>query len=851
MYFMEMKARSVFDKPLPIDAVLPAIKAALATQKCAVLEAPPGAGKTTRVPLVLLDAAWLDGYKILMLEPRRLAARAAAYRLAEQLGQRVGDTVGYRMRQDTRVSERTRIEVVTEGILTRMLLDDPSLEGVGLVIFDEFHERSLTADLGLALCRQTQEIFRSDLKLLIMSATLDAGALAVHLDQAPVVRSEGKMYPIETKYLGHTIRGTFIEPMVAGAILQAINETAGDVLVFLPGAAEIRRTAEKLTGMLPDSVMVHPLFGNLTRKDQDRALAPALPGTRKVVLATSIAETSLTIDGVRTVIDSGQMRVPRFDPRICMTRLETVTVTLDAADQRRGRAGRQAPGVCYRLWSESEQYHLRAARTPEILEADLAPLALTLAAWGVADPIELSWLDQPPQRAYDAARALLFDLGAIDAEGRLTDTGGQMANLPTHPRLAHMLLEANAMGHGALAADLTALLEERDILTRSSVPASADLRLRLELMAKGRKGNHPGHSWHHHQIKQGGFKRVQQTAGMWRKHLHLPKSSSTDPGAAGLVLALAYPDRIAQNTGVSGRFRLRDGQYATLDADDALAEMPFLVIANLDGRPDGARIFLAAPIELQEIENLFADRGMWVDEVDWDRANERVRLRKIQKLGVLVLAEKPLMDVDQDTINGVLLGEVANRGLHVLNWTKEATRLRDRLRFMHHLDSSWPDASDEALSASLQKWLAPFVFDARRLEDLKRVNLQPALASLLSWEQLRALDHMAPEHMEVPSGSSIALDYSDPSQPVLAVRLQEVFGLSETPRIANGEVPLTMHLLSPAQRPVQVTRDLASFWQHTYFEVRKDMRGRYPKHYWPEDPTQAVATRRVKGPGSG
>lgn len=846
MYFMEMKARSVFDKPLPIDSVLPMIKVALTTQNCAVLEAPPGAGKTTRVPLALLETPWLKGHKILMLEPRRLAARAAAYRMADQLGEKAGDTVGYRMRQDTLVGKRTRIEVVTEGILTRMLLDDPSLEGFGLVIFDEFHERSLSADLGLALCRQVQSLFRPDLRLLIMSATLDADVLAAYLGQAPVVRSEGKMYPVETKYLGHPIRGAFIEPIVAAAIQQALKETQGDLLVFLPGAAEIKRTAERLAGVLPDTVNVYPLFGNLTREDQDRALARAAIGTRKVVLATSIAETSLTIDGVRVVVDSGQMRVPRFDPRTGMTRLETVPVTKDAADQRRGRAGRQAPGICYRLWSENEQHHLHAARSPEILDADLAPLALTLAVWGVAGPAELSWVDPPPDKAYDAAHTLLLDLEAMDATGRLTEAGKQMADLPTHPRLAHMLLEANAIGHGALAADLAALLEERDILTRPSAPASADLRLRLELMANSQSGNHTRRSWHHHQVKQGGFKRVRRTAGMWRKYLRLPSDAASEPGVAGQVLALAYPDRIAQYTGTTGRFRLRDGRLASLDVNDPLAETPFLVVANLGGRADGARIFLAAPITITEIEDLFDDEIVWSEAIDWDRAGECVRSRMVQKLDVLILAEKPLRDVTQDSLNNVLLGEAANRGLHVLNWTKEATHLRNRLRFMHHLDPSWPDVSDEALVANLLEWVGPFVFNARRLEELKRIDLQPALVSLLTWEEQRDLDMMAPERIEVPSGSSITLDYTDPSQPVLAVRLQEVFGLTETPRIANGKVPLTMHLLSPAQRPVQVTRDLASFWRDTYFEVRKDMRGRYPKHYWPEDPMEAQATRQVR-----
>lgn len=846
-----MTIRSGLSDPLPIDDVLPALGKALSASSCAVLEAPPGAGKTTRVPLALLGSSWLGALKILMLEPRRLAARAAAYRLADQLGERVGETVGYRMRQDTRVSGETRIEVVTEGILTRMLLDDPALEDVGLVIFDEFHERSLPADLGLALCRQVQDLFRPDLKLLVMSATLDTGALARHLKGAPVVRSEGKMYPIETKYMGRTIRGTFIEPIVAETVQQALRETEGDILVFLPGAAEIRRTSERLTDTLPDSVYIHPLFGNLTRADQDRALAPSPDGTRKVVLSTSIAETSLTIDGVRIVIDSGQMRVPRFDPRTGMTRLETVPVTRDAANQRRGRAGRQAPGVCYRLWSEHEQYHLHDVRKPEILEADLAQLALDLAVWGVRDPDELDWLAKPPQNAYDAARTLLADLDAMDTTGRLTDVGQKMASLPTHPRLSHMLIQAASMGHGALAADLAALSEERDVLMRPSAPAATDIRMRLELLNAVRSGKWSGQSWQHHQVKQGALKQVLQAAAMWRKHLHLRKDALTDPIQAGAVLALAYPDRIAQNTDAVGRYRLRDGGSATLDANDPLADAAFLVCTHLDGRPDGGRIFLAAPITIDEVEHQFLGKIGWTDEITWDRANERVQARQVQKLGALILRERPLQDVSQEAINPVLLGEAVNRGLHVLNWTKDVKQLRDRMAFMHHLDASWPDVSDHILAAGLIDWLGPFVFKARRLEDLKNIDLQAPLISLLNWEQQRELDRMAPKRIEVPSGSSIAVDYSEPELPVLAVRLQEVFGLSETPRIAKGQVPLTMHLLSPAQRPVQVTRDLASFWRDTYFEVRKDLRGRYPKHYWPEDPMQAQATRRVRGPGFG
>jgi len=823
--------------PLPIDPILPALREAISNHPSVVLQAPPGAGKTTRVPLALLDAPWLVGRRLVMLEPRRLAARAAAYRLAEQLGEEAGQTVGYRMRQETRVSRQTRIEVVTEGVLTRMLLDDPALEGVGIVVFDEFHERSLPADAGLAFCRQAQEVLRPDLKLLVMSATLDADALAGHLG-APVVRSEGRMYPVETFYLGHALRGLRPEVPTAEAVRRALRETEGDLLVFLPGTAEIRRTQELLVEEM-DGVEVLPLFGDLTREEQDRALRPA--ARRKVILATSIAETSLTIDGVRVVVDAGLMRVPRFDASSGMTRLATLPVARDAADQRRGRAGRQAPGVCYRLWSEHEQQHLADARSPEILEADLAPLALDLAAWGAADPSELAWIDPPPAPAYARARQLLADLDALDDAGRLTPLGRDMADLPTHPRLAHMLLRSP---HPAIAADIAALLEERDVLRGQPGSNAADLRLRLELLNILRAGDRLPASWHHMTVDRGAIHQVLQNANRWRQRLNVNRQPS-DPALAGLVLALAYPDRIAQRL-ADGRFRLRDGRRAILDERDPLANADFLVAAALDGRPEGARLFLAAPVTREEIEAVLGGQVDTVDEVVWDRDGERVVAKRVRRLGAVVLGESPLPDAAPEAIARALLGEVGARGLHLLNWTNEAERLRARMAFLHHHFPDWPDVSTETLAGTLSDWLGPFVPNVRRLDEIKKIDLVPALTALLGWERQRRLDALAPERLEVPSGSQIALDYSDPAKPVLAVRLQEVFGMMETPRLASGQVPVTMHLLSPAQRPVQVTQDLASFWRDTYFEVRKDLRGRYPKHYWPDDPSQAEPTRRVR-----
>ena len=828
---------------LPIEAALPELRTVLRARTGAVLQAPPGAGKTTRVPLALLDEEWLRGARIVMLEPRRLAARAAALRMAETRGERVGETVGYRIRMETRVGPSTRVEVVTEGVLTRMLQHDPALEGVGLVIFDEFHERSLHADLGLALVLQSRALLRDDLRVLVMSATLDGGPVARLLGDAPVVTSEGRSFPVETRYLPRRPDPySRVESLVARAVRGAIDDEPGDVLAFLPGAGEIRRAEEALREMdLPSNVRVMPLFGNLAQEAQDEAIRPSPPGRRKIVLATSIAETSLTIEGVRVVVDGGQMRVPRFSPRTGMTRLETVPVSKASADQRRGRAGRLGPGVCLRMWTEEQQASLPPYRPPEILEADLAPLALELAAWGVADPAELAWLDPPPPSAFAQARALLEGLGALDGAGAVTSHGRAMAELPAHPRLAHMLLRAKEMRLGATAADLAALLAERDVLRGEGRPPDSDVRLRLELMrrADDRRGAPHGHA-----VDRGALHRAVAEARELRRRLSIAPADA-DPEAAGVLLAFAYPDRIAQRRpGSAPRFLLRNGRGAAFGGADSLSSAPFLVAAELDDAGREGRILLAAPLDAADLETHFADQVVEETGVAWE--GDAVRAKRVERLGALVLREAPVADPDPETVAAALLGAVRQRGIAALPWTKASAQLRERIAFLHASDPSFPDVSDAALFSNLHDWLGPRLHGLRRWDEVQRLDLVSILEAMLPWEQRRRLDELAPTHLDVPSGSRIPVDYSDPAAPVLAVRLQEVFGWTDTPRIGGGRVPLTLHLLSPAHRPVQVTRDLASFWRTTYFDVKKDLKGRYPKHYWPDDPLQAEPTARAK-----
>jgi ATP-dependent helicase HrpB len=757
--------------------------------------------------------------------------------MAETLGEVVGGTVGYRIRHDTRIGPTTRIEVVTEGVLTRMLSSDPGLESAGLVIFDEFHERSLHADLGLALALQTRTILRPDLRLLVMSATLEGEPVARLLGGSPVITCESRAYPVETIHLPQR-RGTRIEAGVASAVRRALEEHEGDVLAFLPGAPEIRRTETLLAGV---GAEVIPLHGTLPRELQDRALRPSPPGRRKVVLATSIAETSLTVDGVRVVVDGGLSRLPRYSPRTGMTRLVTVRVARASADQRRGRAGRQAPGVCYRLWSRAEDVALLPRSAPEILEADLAPLALDLAAAGVADPSELAWLDPPPAPALAEARQLLQRLGAQDEGGRITDHGRRIARYALHPRLAHMVVRGRELGAGELACELAALLTERDILRPSDGLPDADLGLRLDLL----RG-----AIHRADADRDALRRARTEARICRESGAGRRPDGDEPRpTAGLLLALAYPDRIAQRrAGATGKFRLRTGQGAFVDTPSFVSQ-DYLVAAELDGKPTESRIFLALPVSLEELEQEFANEIIREDVLAWDPASRAVLGRRRRRLGAPVLEEFPLNDPDPDAVRGALLAGIRREGLERLPWTESASAVRARLAFMHQWEPGWPDVSDEALLQELERWLGPRLSGIRALEELQRVDLGQALLGLLTWDQRSRLDQWAPTHVQVPTGSRIPVNYGDPAAPVLAVRLQELFGQATTPAVGQGRVPLTLHLLSPAGRPVQVTRDLAGFWRTSYFEVRKDLKGRYPKHPWPDDPMGASPTRHAKRRG--
>jgi ATP-dependent helicase HrpB len=812
--------------PLPVESAIPTLAAALRNAGTAVLQAPPGAGKTTRVPLALLDEPWLGGGRIILLEPRRIAARAAAGWMAQSLGEEPGGTVGYRIRRESRVSARTRVEVVTEGILTRMLQDDPALEGFGLVIFDEFHERSLHADLGLALTLETRAVLREDLRVLVMSATLEGAPVAALLGGAPVVASEGKAWPVETRWRPPRA-GKRPAEAVAAVVREALGDTEGDLLVFLPGAGEIRRV-ETLLAEPPVAATVLPLHGALPQAEQDRALRP-LAG-RKVVLATNVAETSLTIEGVRVVVDGGLARVPRHAPQSGMTRLETVRVSRASADQRRGRAGRTAPGVCYRLWHAAEDHHLLPRTTPEILEADLAALALDLALAGRRNPEGLAFLDPPPPAAFDAARSLLAQLGALDTGGGVTTHGRAMARLGLHPRLAHLLLRGRALGQAGLAADLAALLGERDLF-RGAEANDADLRARVHALHAGDP-----------RADRALLARVRDEARHLRRAIGAGERSAADEEMAGPLVALAYPDRVARRRpGEAARYLLRNGQGAVLDPQ-ALGRAAWLACADLDGDRRESRIRLAAPMEEAEVRSLFGAEVGTADELGWDDAGRAVTARRVERLGAIVLREAALQDPDPTAVTALVVARIRGDGLSALPWSG-AARLRERLAFLHALDGGWPDVSDEALLGTLEAWLGPRLAAVRRWADLEGVDLGAALLDLVPWDRRIRLDDLAPSHVVVPSGSRIAVDYADPARPALHVRVQEVFGLRETPRVGGGKVPLTLHLQSPARRPVQVTQDLGGFWRGGWADVRKELRGRYPRHDWPEDPATAAARR--------
>ncbi|HEV2161976.1 MAG TPA: ATP-dependent helicase HrpB [Stellaceae bacterium] len=829
-------------RSLPVAEALPALTAALATRGAAVLEAPPGAGKTTLVPLALLDAKWLEGKKLLMLEPRRLATRAAARRMASLLNESAGDTVGFRTRLESRIGPKTRIEVLTEGILPRMIEDDPALDGVGGLIFDEFHERSLEADLGLALALETRKHLRPDLRLLVMSATLEGNKVARLLGDAPVIASQGKMFSVDIRNLDRPAPERF-ESAVATAVRRALADETGSVLVFLPGGAEIRRVARLLEADLPDGVTVAPLYGDLPPDTQDEAIKPAPAGKRKVVLATSIAETSLTIEGIRVVIDGGLMRAPRYDPASGMTRLITLRVSQASAKQRSGRAGRLEPGIAYRLWPAREETQLAPFNAPEILQADLAPLALALAQWGARDPRDLAFLDPPPEAAYAEAQNLLHELGALDADNKITAHGKAMAGLGLHPRLAHMVLMGKERGSGAAACAIAALLMERDVLRAAPNARDADFRLRVELMGERGAAKHLPAGM---TLDRGGLERARDTARQLRQRLGI-RGDGIDAGETGRLLALAYPDRVAQKRpGAAGQFLLANGKGAELPAGDLLANAEFLAVADLDGAQRTARIFLAAKLTRDAVDEDFGGLIVAADTIAWDARAEAVLARRRATLGALVLEDKPLAKADPAKVAATMAEGVRALGIGALPWSKDAENLRARVALLRRLDDeAWPDWSDGALLASLDDWLAPYLTGVTRRTQLGGLDPAEILAARLSYEQRRALDRLAPTHVTAPSGSRIAIDYGGDT-PVLAVKLQEMFGAREGPAVADGRIKLVIHLLSPAGRPLAVTQDLAGFWRNAYPQVRGEMRGRYPRHPWPDDPLAAAPTKRTK-----
>ncbi len=810
-----------FQYHLPVADIIDEVKNHLTNHNTLIVNAPPGAGKSTLLPLTLLDENWLAGKKIIMLEPRRLAAKTIATRMAELWGDKVGGTIGYRIRFENRVSAQTKIEVVTEGILTRMLHTDNALENVGLVIFDEFHERSLFADVAMALCREAQQILRPDLRMMVMSATLNMSQLTALLN-CPVAVSEGKQFPVEIKYVGEG--DAFLLPETTSqVIVKAVKENEGDVLVFLPGEGEIRKCAELLKSKLLDFA-IHPLYGQLPQREQFAAIMPNKNGKRKVVLATSIAETSLTIEGVKIVIDSGFARVSKFDPKSGLSRLETVQITKDSADQRAGRAGRLSAGVCYRMWTKANQERMIEHRIPEIMEADLAALVLDMAKWGISNLNQLTWLSPPPKAAVMQAVDVLTNLNALDTNKRITEHGKEIHQLPCHPRIAHMLLKAKKDNAIALATDIAAILEERDPLPKDS---GIDINLRIEALRRSRQNNSAGNR----------FGRIEKVAESYRKMLNQEaENGPVDDHETGLLLAYTYPERIAfARPGNNAQFQLANGKIAAIGHRDNLANEPWLAVAHIDTRDGLGKIFMASPLNPKDLLPLVKEREV----ITWDTRKGGLIATKDLRIGSIVLQSKPLAAPNEENLVAAISTAIKNEGEALLNFDDAFTQLQNRIlsvcKWNQYKD--WPDVSTDELLLNNMDWLGFYLPKVKRPDDLKKINLSEALLQYLSWDQQQTLNSLAPAKINVPSGSNISIEYlANGETPILSVRLQEVFGMADTPTVNNGKIPLVLHLLSPGFKPVQVTSDLRSFWNNTYFEVKKELKRRYPKHAWPDDP---------------
>ena len=816
-----------FDIDLPVTEIINEVKSKLANENTLLVNASPGAGKSTLLPLALFEENWLQGKKIIMLEPRRLAAKTIAWRMASLLNEEVGQTIGYRIRLDTKVSKQTKIEVVTEGILTRMLHSDNALEEVGLVIFDEFHERNLQADLAMALCREAQQVLRPDLRILIMSATLNMPQLQ-QLLKAPLIESKGRQYPVEIIYAGEADE-TLLPELTARAVAKAVNEQPGDALVFLPGEGEIKKCADILSSLLSD-FKIHPLYGQLPQHEQHLAIFPNKQGKRKIVLATSIAETSLTIEGIKIVVDSGFARTSRFDVKSGLSRLETIRISKDAADQRAGRAGRLSEGVCYRLWTMPTHNRLAKHRVPEIMEADLTSLVLDMAKWGVSDINQLTWLTPPPKASLSQASDTLHQIAALE-NNRITEHGKQVHQLACHPRIAHMLLKAETIEMKQLATDIAALLEERDPLPRES---GIDINLRIEALRRERRNNSGNR-----------FARIEKNAASYRKLLQIEVSNAVyDAYDAGLLLAFAYPERIASaRPGNNAPFQLANGKIAVAGHKDDLAHEAWLAVANMDLRDGLGKIFLAAPLNPKDLINMVREE----DTIVWDTRKGGLLANKELKIGSIVLKSKPISKPNEEQRVAAICKALEKEATSLLNISESFTHLQNRilsLRLWNEQDN-WPDVTNNTLFANTQTWLGPYLTNVREPEDLKRVDLAEALLNSLDYEKQTALHKLVPSTFEVPSGSKIAVEYfAHGATPVLSVRLQEVFGLSDTPTLNSGKIKVNLHLLSPGYKPVQVTSDLKSFWDNLYHEVKKELQRRYPKHAWPDDPWTAIAVAK-------